>query len=54
MSSLASFRGEGEYGASGYDSGIHVPVSGGDDMDPSLGECSGPWCLSNFCRAIKD
>lgn len=37
MSSVASFRGEGEY-SGGYDSGAHIPVTGGDDMDPSLGE----------------
>lgn len=42
MSSLASFRGEGDYSTSvsGYDGsggGAHVPVSSADDVDPSLG-----------------
>lgn len=49
MSSVASFRGEGEY-SGGYDSGIHIPVTGGDDMDPSLGESAllKPYCCLSF------
>lgn len=40
MSSVASFRGDGgDFGAStsGYDGGVHIPVSSADDVDPSLG-----------------
>lgn len=44
MSSIASFKSDGDYGAvaaydsnTGASSSVHVPVSTADDMDPSLG-----------------
>ncbi|KAF1330801.1 Spindle assembly protein, partial [Globisporangium splendens] len=44
MSSIASFRGESDFHAAAMDTGgVHIPVSGGDDMDPSLGKTWGGW-----------
>lgn len=37
MSSVASFRGDGDFRATDFDGGVHIPVTGGDEMDPSLG-----------------